>query len=129
MSEHHFEGRKDENFEVGYCKPPQQHQFQKGNKLGKGRKAGSKNIRTVIEEEAFSLIPYTDQSGVTKRAPAIQLAVRQQVKSALQGDLKAAEFISKQVNVHCPPPVQGRLPRAALHTLALHLPLTFAIFR
>lgn len=35
---------------VGYCHPPVVHQFKPGNKFGKGRKKGSKNMKTILRD-------------------------------------------------------------------------------
>ena len=42
--------KKKPEYDVGYGKPPTHSQFQKGNKLGKGRKHGSKNMTTMVRE-------------------------------------------------------------------------------
>lgn len=117
-----------ESYSVGYCKPPLEHRFGKENKASKGRKPGSKNFRTIIVDEVFQQVPYTDAAGRSRSAPAIALIVRRQVKSALNGDPRAADYVTRQVQQYCPPPeAEGEdetLSAAELAVLSDHAALT-----
>ena len=76
--------------EVGYGKPPKEHQFKKGQSGNpKGRPKGSKNVTTLIEETLAAEIEYREK-GRTKRATAKELIVRKMCEKALKGDLRAA---------------------------------------
>jgi len=74
---------------VGFMKPPQEHQFKPGNRMGKGRPKGSRNIGSIIEEELKTKIE-VKENGRTRKVDAVQVMVRQLVHKAAQGDSKAA---------------------------------------
>lgn len=76
--------------EVGYCKPPKEHQFKPGNKFGKGRPQGSKNLKTIVIEAMGQKVA-VKMGGKTKKLSKVELTVHQVVTKASQGDLKAAE--------------------------------------
>jgi hypothetical protein len=82
--------------EVGYGKPPVAHQFAKGNKLGKGRPKGSKNLKTIVNE-AFGVKVPAKIGGKTRKLTKIELAIHQLANKASAGDLKA---IGKAITMH-----------------------------
>jgi hypothetical protein len=82
--------------EVGYGKPPVAHQFSKGNKLGKGRPRGSKNLKTIVNE-AFGVKVPAKIGGKTTKLTKIELALHQLANKASAGDLKA---IGKAIAMH-----------------------------
>jgi len=85
-SEH--ENGDEPTYEVGYKKPPKSGQFPPGHKLSKGRRKGSKNIRTIIGEVFYEKIGFT-LKGKKAKAPAIEVILRQLQSKALGGDQKA----------------------------------------
>lgn len=87
-----FEGQAKGDYEVGYGKPPKDHQFQPNNKLGKGRKTGSKNTKTIVKE-AFGQKVSATVGGKTKKMTKIELAMLQLANKASAGDLKAIEKV------------------------------------
>lgn len=116
-----------EEREVGYGKPPVAHQFAKGNKLGKGRPKGSKNLKTIVNE-AFGVKVPAKIGGQTRKLTKIELAIHQLANKASAGDLKA---IGKAIAMHeqygpqedpaGPSPEQTQINLEALEDyLALH---------
>lgn len=89
-SDKHDGEEKSGDYEVGYCKPPKHSQFQEGNTLGGGRRKGSKNLRTIINEALQAKVSVT-VGGKTKKLTKLELMVQQLVNKASQGDMKAAE--------------------------------------
>lgn len=87
-------GKDDQ--EVGYGKPPKEHQFKKGNKLGKGRPKGAANMKTLVNA-ALSVKVSTKIGGKTKKMTKAELALHQLAHKASQGDLKA---IDKVIAMH-----------------------------
>lgn len=85
-----------EEREVGYGKPPVAHRFAKGNKLGKGRPKGSKNLKTIVNE-AFGVKVPAKIGGQTRKLTKIELAIHQLANKASAGDLKA---IGKAIAMH-----------------------------
>jgi len=75
---------------VGYGNPPKEHQFQKGNKLGKGRKKGAKNLKTVVNE-ALGMMVSTTVGGKPKKMSKIEAGMHQLANQTSQGKLKAIE--------------------------------------
>lgn len=76
------------DYSVGYGKPPKEHQFKPGNKSSKGRKKGSRNLRTIAEEEFFAQIPHME-NGRKRKTAALQLIIRRVRNDALNGNAKA----------------------------------------
>jgi len=75
---------------AGYKKPPKHSQFKKGNKMGKGRPKGAKNLKTIVNE-AMSQKVSAQIGGKTRKLSKIELTVHQVANKASQGDQKAAE--------------------------------------
>jgi len=76
-------------YETGYMKPPAQHRFQPGNKMGKGRPKGSENIKQMMAEELDNKIA-VKENGRTRKLPAGRVMYRQIVNAGVQGDKKAS---------------------------------------
>ena len=83
-------GEGSDEGEVGYGQPPVAHQFSKGNKLGKGRPKGSKNLKTIVNEALAVKVP-AKVNGKTRKLTKIELAIHQLANKASAGDLKAIE--------------------------------------
>lgn len=80
----------NDEYKVGYKKPPSEHQFQHGNKFGQGRPKGSKNTKTIVKE-AFGQKVTATVGGKTKKMTKIELAMLQLANKASAGDLRAIE--------------------------------------
>ena len=78
------------DYEVGYAKPPKEHQFKPGNKFGKGRPKDTKNMKTIVNEALGQKVP-VKMGGKLKKRSKIELTVYQVATKASQGDLKAAD--------------------------------------
>lgn len=76
--------------EVGYKKPPRHSQFKKGNKLGKGRPKGAKNMKTIVNEAMGQKVA-VKIGGKTKKLSKVELAIHQLASKASQGDPKASD--------------------------------------
>jgi hypothetical protein len=78
-------------------RPPVSGQFkpgQSGNKLG--RKKGSHNHRTELSDQLSKTIAVTE-NGKRSRKKKWAVIIAQQIKKALNGDLKATQFITEQM--------------------------------
>lgn len=98
-------------YRIGYGKPPQHSQFQKGLSGNKrGRPKGSKNIATALHDELNRRIPVTENGArrtITKR----EAVVKQVVNNAASGDSKAMRTlfqISKDLGDFKLPPHQKK---------------------
>ncbi|MXO73056.1 DUF5681 domain-containing protein [Alteraurantiacibacter buctensis] len=74
---------------MGYAKPPKEHQFKAGNKLGKGRQKGAKGLKTIVKEAMGQKVP-AKLGGKTFKLSKLELTVHQIATKSSQGDLKAA---------------------------------------
>ena len=90
VPEDSFESDKGKDYEVGYGKPPKHGQFKPGNKHGKGRKKGSKGMRTIVNE-AFGMKVMGNLGGKPTRLSKIEATLHQVATKASQGDAKAAD--------------------------------------
>jgi len=84
-------GSDDDSYEVGYKKPPLHSRFQKGHKRGNqaGRKKGSRNLKSDLQEELAELI--TLQEGGRKIRISKQRAlVKALTVKGIKGDDRAA---------------------------------------
>ena len=77
-------------YDVGYGKPPKHSQFQKGNKSGKGRKKGSKALKTIVNE-AMNAKVVVNKDGKKTKLSKVELSVHQLASKAAAGDFKATD--------------------------------------
>jgi hypothetical protein len=85
--------RPQATYEVGYRKPPREHQFkpgESGNK--KGRKKGTKNIVTFLQELLHQTIPVT-KNGQIRKIPLIEAILLRIMDDALKGNIKTAAWL------------------------------------
>ena len=80
--------KSDGDSAVGHGKPPQASSFQKGNKHGKGRVKGSKNLGTIVNE-ALGMKMTAKVDGKVKKVTKIELALHQLANKSAGGDLNA----------------------------------------
>jgi hypothetical protein len=87
----------NENNEVGYGRPPQQHRFKKGqsgNPKGRRRKEPPKvDLRGMAREEFFRLITVTE-NGKARQMPIIQLLLRKHLVAATNGAGSVSKLVS-----------------------------------
>jgi hypothetical protein len=80
---------------IGYKRPPARYQFQKGQSgYPQGRPKGSKNLRTLVEEELASKVSFRE-NGKAKKASKRQLIAKRVVNKAVEGDPKAIDVVLK----------------------------------
>ena len=83
-------GGKTGEYEVGYGRPPLHSRFGKGNNFGKGRRKGSKNFGTIVNEALGAKVP-AKVNGRTRKMTKAELAMHQLANKASAGDLKAID--------------------------------------
>ena len=89
-----------EEYEIGYGKPPKQHQFRKGQSGNrKGRPERSRSIHDLLEQELDLLIT-VKEAGRELRLTKRQAIVKRHVNAALNGNTKAVEHLLKFCNEH-----------------------------
>lgn len=84
----------DKFFKVGYKKPPPQHQFKKGQSGNPGgRPRGSKSTSDIVIDNLDKRLPirFNGREIMTTVYDAI---IKAQEKKALEGDIKAAKFLT-----------------------------------
>jgi hypothetical protein len=92
------DGRKSsrDKYPIGYKKPPKEHQFRKDHQpVRRGRtkkpKSGGTDVAALLSEPLPARI-----GGVVRQITAFEIGLRQMVRAALKGNLKAAlEFIKR----------------------------------
>ncbi len=78
------------DYPVGYGKPPVHSQFGAGNKMGRGRPKGAKNLKTIVNE-ALSVKVSAKINGKIVKCTKAELALHQLANKASAGDLKAID--------------------------------------
>jgi hypothetical protein len=82
---------EDRSYEVGYGKPPKHSRFKPGQSGNpKGRKPGSRNVMTLLEETLFDAVKVRE-NGKVRRVPAIQACLLNLRNQAMKGDPKALD--------------------------------------
>lgn len=84
----HEQLRDDASYEVGYGKPPRHSRFGRGNKMGRGRRKGSRNLATIFKEQMDAKVE-VKADGRRQRISKRELLVQQLVNLGAKGDLKA----------------------------------------
>jgi hypothetical protein len=89
--------KDDQSYEVGYGRPPKHTRWQKGQSGNRnGRPAGTKNLKTIIEEELNAQIVVTE-NGRQRRISRQQAMVIGQIIKATKGDTRAFAAVLKLV--------------------------------
>lgn len=79
--------------EVGYCRPPKQHQFKPGQSGNpKGRPKGAKNEATILREILEHKISL-QEGGRLRKISVRQAILLKMADGALKGDTKKAAFV------------------------------------
>jgi len=84
--------------DVGYSRPPSEHQFKKGQSGNpKGRPRGAKGVSTLVLEAANAPIRVTE-NGKVQQTTVLNAAVKQQALKAAGGDPRATERLIAHVS-------------------------------
>lgn len=101
------EGQQDD-YEVGYSKPPKATQFKPGNKFGKGRPKGAKNFSTIVNEALCAKVS-AKINGKTVKMTKVELSVHQLANKASSGDPKAIAKVIELYLQHGPQEKVGEI--------------------
>lgn len=83
------------SYEVGYGKPPKEHQFKKGQSgNAKGRPKGRKNFSTILDDVLYEPVVVNGRRG-SRKMPALEAGLRCHLQNGLNGNVKAFEFLVK----------------------------------
>jgi len=81
------------SYTVGYKKPPKSGQFKPGQSgNSKGRPKGTKNLKTVFEEELLAKVPIKEE-GKSRKVTKQEAMIKALMLKAMQGDIKAINAV------------------------------------
>lgn len=84
----------DDDYEVGYGRPPKHGQFKKGQSGNpKGRKKGARGLKTDLKSELNERIAITE-NGKTRKLTKQQLMFKQLAAKAGCGDMRAIRILT-----------------------------------
>lgn len=84
---------RDADYEVGYSRPPRQHQFKTGQSGNpRGRPKGVPSEIDMLTALLNKKIPVQER-GRIRQVPVLEVAYRRVIQNAMQGDLKAMNFL------------------------------------
>ena len=82
-----------QKYDIGYGKPPLATRFKSGQSGNpKGRPKGSKNLKTVVQQEMSGPI-VINEGGRQKRVSRREALIKMMLNKALKGDLKASREV------------------------------------
>jgi hypothetical protein len=82
------------DYEVGYGKPPRHTRFKKGHSGNpKGRPRGSRNLKSELEDEFRERI-VVREGGKARKVSKRRAMIKAQMAKAVQGDTKAATLLT-----------------------------------
>jgi hypothetical protein len=91
---------EDRGYEVGYGKPPKHSRFKPGQSGNpKGRKPGSRNVMTLLEETLFDPVKVR-VNGKVRRVPAIQACLLNLRNQAIKGDPRALDRVVRLASLY-----------------------------
>lgn len=83
-----------EKNKCGFCIPPKEHQYKKGQSGNpQGRPRGVRNRNTIVREQMSRKITLTTPDGVSRHISTKEGIIAKQTNKALQGDLDSAKWI------------------------------------
>ena len=87
------------DYEVGYGKPPKRTQFQPGQSgHPQGRTKGAKNVDSIMQKEADSKIPVTE-NGRIKKIRKAEVVIKQRWNKAAKGHDRASEWVVARMDL------------------------------
>ncbi len=93
------------NSEIGYCRPPKQHQFKPGQSGNpKGRPKGAKNEATIIRSILEKKISIRE-AGRSRKVSVLEAMIWKFAEDALKGNTKSAGFLLNRYQL-----AEGRAP-------------------
>lgn len=96
--------------EVGYGRPPREHQFKPGQSGNpKGRPKGTRNEATILQDVLNRKITVRD-GGKPRKIPVIEGIVLRIIEDSLKGNTKSASFILNRYAAM----VSGELPASEI---------------
>jgi len=82
-----------ETYEIGYGKPPQRTQFQKGHSgNARGRPKGSLNVTTILEEVLLERVP-VKENGRQRSLTKLETTIKRMVHDAIAGNARARQQV------------------------------------
>ena len=92
------ENSHENEYEVGYRKPPKANQFQSGQSGNlSGRPKHSKNMKTDLQEELYDLVQ-VNSGGKSRTVSKQRAMLMRAVEKAINGDVRAMEYVTKLVH-------------------------------
>lgn len=88
-------------YEIGFKRPPKETRFKTGNTFGKGRRKGSKNLKTIVREALDAKVT-VKVNGITRKLSKIELTLHQLANKASSGDIKAITMAIEAYERHGP---------------------------
>lgn len=86
---------KDEDYRVGYCKPPKTTQFKRGQSGNpNGRPKKSKNVSSMINDELNTTIR-VKENGVERVITKREALIKNAVNAAVKGEHRAQQLVLK----------------------------------
>ena len=90
----------DDDYDVGYGKPPKHRQFKKGESGNpRGRPKGTRNFKTDLAEELQEKVRITE-GGQTEEVSKQRAMVKRIMEKALKGDIRAVGLIGQWIMNH-----------------------------
>ena len=90
----------DEEYDVGYGKPPKEHRFKPGSSGNpKGRPRGAKNMTTLAREIGSEKVTVTE-GGKRRRVPKSVAMVMALFQKAMKGDVRAIKLLREIYGVN-----------------------------
>lgn len=78
----------------GFCVPPKEHQYQKGQSGNpRGRPRGTRNRNTIVREQMNRKITLTGPNGNSRRISTKEGIIAKQINKALQGNTDSAKWM------------------------------------
>lgn len=94
--------KKQKPYEIGYGKPPKQHQFKKGHSGNKkGRPKGGKGLKTILNQQMNRKMTISEH-GKQRKASQLEITIIALFNKSMKGDIRAAKTLLELVQNHFP---------------------------